>query len=178
MRCQKPCESPDEYLQALKTLSKGCNFQSVTASKYHEESIRDAFITGLTSPLIGQRLLENNTLELKAIFDQAHSLKLAMRNSESYSSPPSSVNEAVPPSATVDQEQTDPGILAAVGSNAPTCFFCGNSNHLRSKCPAHDAVCSNCQEEGHFAKVWSPTLATVGTPESCLKSLGTVIIKG
>ena len=116
-----------------------------------------------------------------------------MRNSESYSSPPSSVSVAVPPVAMVDQEQADPGTLAVVGSNASTCFFCGNSNHPRSECPAHDAVCSNCQKKGHFAKVccgrkisknkisaaaWSPTLATVGAPESLSKSLGTVIIEG
>ena len=192
-RCQQPHETLDEFLQALKTLSKDCNFQSVTASKYCEESIRDAFITGLRSPSIRQRLLENNTLDLKAIFDEARSLELAMRNSESYSSTPSSVNAAVPPVATVDQEQTDLSTLAAVGSNASTCFFCGNSNHPHSKCPARDAVCSNCQKKGHFAKVcrgrkisknnvsaaaWSPILATVGAPESLSKSLGTVIIEG
>jgi len=193
MRCQQPHETLDEFLQALKTLSKDCNFQSVTASKYCVESIWDAFITGLRLPSIRQRLLENNTLDLKAIFDQARSLELAMRNSESYSSPPSSVNAAVPHAVTVDQEQTDPGALAAVGSNASTCFFCGNSNHPRSKCPARDAVCSNCQKKGHFANVchgrkisknkisaaaWSPKLATVGAPESLSKSLRTVIIEG
>ena len=60
--------------KALKTLSKDCNFPSVTASKYREESIRDAFITGLRSPSIRQRLLENNTLDLKTMFGQARSL--------------------------------------------------------------------------------------------------------
>ena len=48
-RRQQPHETLDEYLQTLKTLSKDCNFQSVTASKYREESIRDAFISGLRS---------------------------------------------------------------------------------------------------------------------------------
>ena len=75
------------------------------------------------------------------MFDQARSLELAIVNSESYSSPPFSVNAAVPPTATEHQEQTDPGMLATVGSpgvgsNASSCFFCGNSNHPRSKCPA------------------------------------------
>ena len=105
-RCQQPHETLDEFLQALKTLSKDCNFQSITASKYCEESIRDALITGSRSPSIRQRLLENNTLDWNTISDQARSLELAMRNSESYSSPPSSVNAAVPPVATVDMEQT------------------------------------------------------------------------
>ena len=86
------------------------------------------------------------------MFDQARSLELAMRNAESYTSPPSSVNAAVPPAATVDQEQIDPGVSAAVGSDASTCFFCGNSNHSRSKFPARDAVCSNCQKKGHLRR--------------------------
>ena len=116
----------DEFLQSLKTLSKDGNFQSVSASKYREESIQNAFITGLRSPSIRQRLLENNTLDLKTVFDQARSLELAMRNSESYSSLPSSVNAAVPLATTEDQEQIDPGTLAAVASGASTCFFCGN----------------------------------------------------
>ena len=192
-RCQQPHETLDEFLQSLKTLSKDCNFQSVTASKYSEESIRDAFITGLRSPSIRQRLLENNTLDLKTMFDQARSLELAMRYSESYASPPLSVNAAVLLAAMEDQEQIDSGTLAAVVSNGTTCFFCGNSNHPRSRCPTHDAVCSKCQKRGHFAKVyrgknivknkvsaatWSPTLAAVGAPESLSKSLGTVTIEG
>lgn len=111
-RCQQPHETLDEFLQALKTLSKDYNFRSVTGSKYREESIRDAFITGLRSSSIRQRLLENSTLDLKAIFDQARPLELAVRNSEFYSSPPSSVIAAVPLAATVDQEQTDTSTLA------------------------------------------------------------------
>ena len=47
-RRQQPAETLDEYLQSHKTLSKDCNYQGVTSIMYHEESIRDAFITGLT----------------------------------------------------------------------------------------------------------------------------------
>ena len=62
-RKQAPTETLDEYLQALKTVSKDCNFKNVTAAQYYEESIRDAFISGLQSSLIRQRLLENKTLD-------------------------------------------------------------------------------------------------------------------
>jgi len=139
-----------EYLGALKLLSKDSNFQSVTASKYHEESIRNAFNTGLRSPLICQRLLGNNTLDLKTMFDQARSLELAMLHFKSYSSPPSSVNAAVPPAATEHQEHTDPVML--VVSDASNCFFCGNCNQPHSKFPALNAVCSNCWKKGGLSK--------------------------
>jgi len=59
----------DEYLQALKTLSKDCNFRQVTAAEYRDEAIPDAFISGLISSNIRQRLLENKTLDLQAAFD-------------------------------------------------------------------------------------------------------------
>ena len=70
-RRQQVGESLDEYLLTLKTLSKECNFRAVTATQHCEESIRDAFISGMQSPLIRQRLLENKTLDLATMFDHA-----------------------------------------------------------------------------------------------------------
>jgi len=64
-RLQKPGENLDEFLQALKILSKDCNFKDVTAARHQEETIRDAFISGLQSSIIRQRLLENRTLDLR-----------------------------------------------------------------------------------------------------------------
>ena len=69
-RRQQPAETLDEFLQALKMLSKDCNYKSVTSVVYREESIQDAFISGLMSPLIRRRLLENKTLDLATMFDQ------------------------------------------------------------------------------------------------------------
>ena len=55
--------------------------------QHSKESIRDAFISGLTSGLIRQRLLENKTLDLSMMFDQAQSLATAAHSSESYTVP-------------------------------------------------------------------------------------------
>jgi len=60
----------DEYMRALKALSKDCNYQQVSANQYRDEAVRDAFISGLQSSTIHQRLLENNTLELEAAFNK------------------------------------------------------------------------------------------------------------
>ena len=185
-RRQQSHETLDEYLQTLKTLSKDCNVQNVTAAQYRGESIRDAFISGLQCPLIHQRLLENNTLDLKTMFDQARALESAMRSSESYT---------VPPTPAPMEEQSDPSTLAAIEPEAPACFFCGNSEHPRSRCPSRDAICLKCQKKGHFSKVlrekavnknkvsasaWSPTLSTVpaGTPTSLQKSSATIDVEG
>ena len=96
-RRQQPNETLDEYLQVLKTLSKDCNYQSVTGQQHREESVRCAFIAGLTSGLICQRRLENKRLDLKTMFDQARSLELAARSSESFRDPSTSFSAAALP---------------------------------------------------------------------------------
>ena len=203
-RCQQSNETLDEYLQALKALSKDCNFKTVTAAQYCDECIRDAFITGLQSSSIRQRLLENKTLDLKTMFDQAHSIESAMRSSESYTVSQPSFNAAVSPvgtlpvapPVTIPSDQPDFNPLAAVPLEGPMHFFCGNSKHFRSKSPAREAICMKCQKKGHFARVcrgkssnskngvsatlWSPTLATLPAraPGSLSKSSATVAING
>ena len=83
-RKQAPSESIDEYLQILKLLSKDCNFKAVTASQHSDEAIRDAFINGILSSHIRQRLLENKILSLQDAFEQARALDTAQKSSDSY----------------------------------------------------------------------------------------------
>ena len=61
----------DDFLQELRNLSKDCNFKAVDKVTHTSESIRDAFIDGIQSQGIRQRLLENNTLDLDTAFAQA-----------------------------------------------------------------------------------------------------------
>lgn len=186
-RKQTPTETLDEYLQALKALSKDCNFKSVTAVRHCEESIRDAFIAGLQSNLIRQRLLENKTLDLKTMSDQARSLESAMKSSESYSTPNTLVNAAIPAGSSKFPDCQENTLAAAVEATSPSCYFCGNNKHPRSKCPARDAICGKCQKKGHYAKVCqsktaskvsasvhSPVLATTQCPGSLSKSTATI----
>ena len=44
--------------------------------------------------------------------------------------------------------QPDPNTLAAVESEASSCFCCGNNKHPRSKCPARHVICSKRQKRG------------------------------
>ena len=55
------CELFQQTINKSK-LSKDCKFKAVTDEQYREELFRDAFINGLFSPAIRQRLLENDTL--------------------------------------------------------------------------------------------------------------------
>ena len=203
-RRQQSNETLDDFLQALSTLSKDCNFKSVTAALYKEESIRDAFITGIQSHTIRQRLLENKSLDLKEMFDKARALESAMRSSESYNHSSSYIN-AVPhsepsniknvPRSESTPSQEEPTTLASADRDSSLCFFCGYRKHPRARCPAREVTCDNCQKKGHYAKVcrgkpvtkdkvsasmWNPrpTLASVHSCPALSKSSAIVEING
>ena len=158
-------------------------------SRLHcKESIRDAFISGLQPSLIRQRLLENKTLHLKTMFDQARSLESAMKSSESYAVPNTLVNAAVPARSAKRVDGLEANTLAAAVTETTSlsCYFCGNNRHPRSQCPAKDATCAKCQKKGHYAKVCqskaaskvsagmhSPIIATTQSSGSLSKSTAT-----
>ncbi|GFR60866.1 hypothetical protein ElyMa_003542200, partial [Elysia marginata] len=83
---QEPVQSLDQYLQKLKTLAKDCNFQAVSAEVHKNEAIRDAFISGLISPQIRQRLMEKNKLDLETAYEDARTLDMVEKQSLSYHS--------------------------------------------------------------------------------------------
>ena len=103
-RNQLPGESLQQYLQLLKTLSKDCTSRAVSAEQYRRELVRDAFINGLASAAVRQRLLERNDLTLEAALEQAYSER-AQQQSSSYS-----INVAA--SNVVLQRQTSADSLA------------------------------------------------------------------
>lgn len=158
-RRQLPGESINAFVHSLKILSKDCEFKQVTADTYTEEAVRDAFITGLASPNIRQRLLEKDSLTLSEAVQLARSLDSAQRNAEEYSSPtvPGSLPTAAPVIADNDVSATPFGSTSQTSASAVskvgTCYFCEGKRHLRSLCPARTSECHQCGKTGHFAKV-------------------------
>uniref|UniRef100_A0A1Y1MYE7 Retrotransposon gag domain-containing protein n=1 Tax=Photinus pyralis TaxID=7054 RepID=A0A1Y1MYE7_PHOPY len=78
-RKQLSTESIDQYLTALKSLAKECHFKAVSAEQNKQDYIRDAFIAGLFSSNIRQRLLENKSLELDEAEEKARSIERAIK---------------------------------------------------------------------------------------------------
>ena len=121
------------------------------------------------------------------MFDQARVLELAMKSSESYSAPNTLVNATAPASPSKSPNCQDNTLAAARSTTSLSCYFCENSRHPRSKCPAKDATCAKCQKKGHYAKVCqskaysqvsafmhSPVIATIKCSVSLYKSMATV----
>ncbi|XP_050737164.1 uncharacterized protein LOC127008809 [Eriocheir sinensis] len=154
-RRQQLAESIDTFLLSLKQLSKDCDYKDVTADTYTQEAIRDAFITGLASPTIRQRLLERETLSLNEAVQLARSLDTAQRNAEGYSSPVTPGNVSAAPALTSEASVNTTDTVAAA-SQSQSCFFCGGKRHPRSRCLARASVCRRCGKTGHYASVCRP----------------------
>lgn len=158
-RRQEGNESLDQFAQALHSLAKDCKFEPVSADKYREECIRDAFISGISSTDIRKRLLENNTLTLTEALSKARALDLAQRNSEFYFQNALGVGAAAAQSFQregASQVLEASATTSAVVSNRQSrksCFSCGGPFPHRGLCPAKDVRCNHCRKLGHFAKV-------------------------
>ena len=79
-RIQQPGESLEEFLKQLRQLAKDCNFEAVDAKTYEKQMIRDAFIKGLKSSNVLQRILEQEDITLQRAFDLARSLNPAQEH--------------------------------------------------------------------------------------------------
>ncbi|KRZ44323.1 Retrovirus-related Pol polyprotein from transposon 17.6 [Trichinella pseudospiralis] len=152
-RKQLQGESLDEFLRALNALAVACDCKAVTAVQYQEELVRDAFVRGIRSQTIRQRLLESRSVDLASIYELASVLDAALRSSENYNENRSLLETVA---AAANDENNDrlsesPGVVAATRN--PRCFFCGRSKHPRFQCPAREAICNKCGKKGHYAKV-------------------------
>ena len=165
-RKQGDGETLDSYVQTLKQLSKDCNFKAVDAADHCNGFIRDAFISGIKSKDIRQRLLENTSLTLEKAIEQARTLETAHKNAESFqnysfTSAATEPNNHYHPETDNQQENSnylennDRQSIAAVNSNAygtnNKCFFCGKQRHPRDTCPARNSNCGYCGKPGHWA---------------------------
>ena len=62
-------QSINEYLQNLKRLGKEGNYAAVTSDEHRQQAIKDAFVAGIYSASIRQRLLESENMNLQRIID-------------------------------------------------------------------------------------------------------------
>ena len=149
---QQSNQSLDDFLCVLKNISKDCGYKAVTSEEHRNESILSAFVSGLSSNFIRQRLLESDNLTLGTAFTQARTLDLAQRNAESYQS------NSYPQACSVSSEQRSSeqgnSQVTAFRPNKQSqrCWFCGGKRHPRSQCPAKENTCSSCGKVGHFSK--------------------------
>ena len=152
----------DQYLQVLRHLSKDCNCTAVTALENEQSYIRDAFINGIRSREIRQRLLENKTFTLDETFEQARTLEMAQKNSATYSSP----DFHTAATDTCQDENIAPPHNLTAATIQVKCFFCGLNKHPRKMCPAKDSVFNSGGKTGHYARVCKSAQRTSNSNKS------------
>ena len=140
-RRQSTEESLDEYLTSLEELSRKCSFESVTADKHREECVLDAFVQGIRSANIRQKILESDKVELNQVVKLACLMETAQKNTEAFNVSGMGAVHA----AAADRAQ--------VTSSSDQCNFCGFSAHARSACPASNSVCHRCGYKGHWERM-------------------------
>ena len=77
-------QSIDDDVHALRQLARNCTFQNITAEIYKDQLTPDAFIMGINSRVIGQRLLEDNNLDFQTAIKKPQMFKQAERQSASF----------------------------------------------------------------------------------------------
>ena len=138
-RKQRPEETINQYIKELTLLTKNCNFRKVSALEYEEEIVRDTFISGITSNVIRQRLLEKQDLRLSEAIQIALTIEEANNNTLLYQPLKEPVINAI---ETKDSENDQQIAAAKKINNRKLCYFCGkNFDHNRNNCPARNATC-------------------------------------
>ena len=137
----------------------------MTGEEYRKQTIRDAFINGITSHSIRRQYLENAEFSSEQAFETVRTLDSAQKSSEVYAT--NSVNNSRLTACARDKLQTvmydvstelqsklsvENTTSAAVSNVRKLCYFCGRVYHNGTSCPAKYATCYKCNKIGHFSK--------------------------
>ena len=164
-RKQKAGESLEEFLQALHVMSKDCNLRNVSAEEYCLDPVRNAFINGLASHHIRQRLLKSKELTVDQAFNKARSLFQAQEYSATYLSSMSGTNSVAASSTrTEDNSENEADInlspvtsgevlAVATFSGGRKCYYCGQRYHCRADCLVKEVSCNSSGNMGDFSCV-------------------------
>ena len=151
---QKPNQTLADFRSTLTKLAKNCNFKDVTAAQYKDDMLRDAFINGIMSAGIRQRLLEHKTLTMSEAYEQAVTLDDAKRDNLMFKSVSelegSSVNSVLNVDKSINEEET----ALVVNKPRGSCLSCGSDRpHDYKRCKAKSLSCFNCGQKGHLSRV-------------------------
>ncbi|XP_069752184.1 uncharacterized protein [Narcine bancroftii] len=122
-RRQKPGESDAAYALALDSQANECDVRAVNVQKHCNALKLDAFVNGIDSSYIHQRLLETEPLTYDRAVTLAKTLRSAMGSSEMLETKKETSRSA----ATLKEKKRQ---------TPEKCYFCDKSWQPKQKCPA------------------------------------------
>jgi hypothetical protein len=150
-RNQKPDESIDVYVAALRTLAKTCNF----CDCLKDTLLRDRIVLGIQSQPTRKRLLQDQKLTLQKCINICRSVEAASSQLKNITND----NPIENVKALSQRHRKTPNTrLPAPPKNktrAPiSCQYCGTEHPpIKEQCPAWGKSCRSCGVRNHFANV-------------------------
>ena len=157
MRKQKEGETAQEYISALISLAKSCNFQTL-----ENELIRDRLVVGIHDGKLSEALQMDSQLTLDSVVNkitQAERIKDENKELRQQSCQLDSVTKNRKPFNKTYREKGTKSYTfreekrGKFQRKRETCIRCGTKpTHRKENCPAQNAKCRNCNLLGHFAQ--------------------------
>lgn len=158
MRDQKPGESVDRYVTALRTLASTCELGTL-----RESLIRDRLVCGLSSAAVKERLLRTSSLTLQKAIDSCRAAEAAKEQVQVIEKPLD--DESLGASQVIEKPSYDESVDAvqfskknsfqSASEKSPSSDKCGRCGYVHGakRCPARGKTCNACRGLGHFASV-------------------------
>ncbi|XP_029054611.2 uncharacterized protein K02A2.6-like [Osmia bicornis bicornis] len=147
-RKQQQEESHEQFMVALKNLSKTCQFGALK-----EELIKDIFVSGISDKGLQEKLLRTEMLDIKKAMEICRTRAVVAEHVKTMH-----IKEEA-------MEMTVDTVKKRAPGKKITCRYCGYT-HEWGRCPAYGKVCSHCQKRNHFAKVCSKNKKEVNCVET------------
>ena len=132
-RDQKPHESINDYVAALRKAAENCEFGTTL-----EDMLRDRLVCGVRTQNIQRKLLEKADLTLNTAISSACSMEIATAQAAELQ--PSDIPVVKKVTASVKPKKV----------SKEACWRCGRGGHSPHECRFKDSVCYNCNKKGHL----------------------------
>lgn len=138
---QESAQTLTDFANSLRDKATKCKFPS----DFYADALITAFVGGLHNDHVRKHLMQKNLETFEQTLTAAKTIESVLIEGskvQNTSSEDLNLNK-------INKNRKQPMNLHPKSS----CFSCGSTDHLRSKCRFRNVTCHKCKKEGHIAKV-------------------------
>ena len=147
-RSQEEGEPVESFITALYSLAEHCGYGNL-----HDEMIRDRIVVGIRNNSLSEKLQLDPRLTLDSAITQVRQSEAVKQQQPLLRGKPDTPVGAVNKSrgGITWGSKNNPGVSPTASQKRHRCNWCGKiPPHDKSRCPARDKICNNCNKRGHF----------------------------